>query len=66
MGDETSKHSADDEVKMLRRRIEELEIILSTYKKTLRESDELKVNGNSSFRLENVYFKTVFITYLKG
>lgn len=53
MSDE-SKHLPDNETRVLRKRIEELEIILSTYKKALKESDEIKLNANVSFRLENV------------
>ena len=54
MTDESNKYGSDGESKLLRKRIEELEIILSTFKKTLKESDELKLGENGSFRLENV------------
>lgn len=63
MDDETNKsRGSDGEVKLLRRRIEELEIILHTYKKTLKESDEIKLSGNSSFRLENVNYHSIKYT----
>ena len=51
---EETKYAPDGETKLLRKRVEELEIILSTYKKMLKESDEIKLGENSSFRFENV------------
>ena len=51
---EETKYAPDGETKLLRKRVEELEIILSTYKKMLKDSDEIKLGENSSFRFENV------------